>query len=263
MRRKLLRLSAFTLAEVIIVLGIIGIVAEMTIPGLVASYQEQACVTGLLKFSSELQQSIQSWKTETGCDSSLQSCKAAEGFPSGNTEADWSDFLNTIAKSMKVTANAEWGDFEDTDWIPSVQYNYYGNANSTTLGIYQGASIMNGMARLADGSIFTIYAGNANSGCYELFLDVNGKKMPNRMGKDVFRMLLGCTPNSYMRNNDINYCALLGNSDGGLCDCYGTCDPNSTNPTGRGAMPTSYVILNQKWPDFKTLSGTVGGGFKP
>lgn len=47
--------KAFTLAEVLITLGIIGIVAAMTIPSLVASHKEKARITALKKIYSQLQ----------------------------------------------------------------------------------------------------------------------------------------------------------------------------------------------------------------
>lgn len=42
-----LKKAAFTLAEVLITLGIIGVVAAMTMPSLIQNYQEKATVTKL------------------------------------------------------------------------------------------------------------------------------------------------------------------------------------------------------------------------
>lgn len=41
--------NAFTLAEVLITLGIIGVVAAMTLPTLIANYQKQVYANGLKK----------------------------------------------------------------------------------------------------------------------------------------------------------------------------------------------------------------------
>lgn len=49
------REKAFTLAEVLITLGIIGIVAALTLPALVASNKEKARVTNLKKIYSQMQ----------------------------------------------------------------------------------------------------------------------------------------------------------------------------------------------------------------
>ena len=50
------RRAAFTLAEVLITLGIIGVVAAMTLPSLIANYKEKQRVTQLKKSYSVLQQ---------------------------------------------------------------------------------------------------------------------------------------------------------------------------------------------------------------
>ena len=51
--------KGFTLAEVLITLGIIGIVAAMTLPSLVGNYKKKVTVTRLKKFYSTMQQAIQ------------------------------------------------------------------------------------------------------------------------------------------------------------------------------------------------------------
>ena len=48
--------GAFTLAEVLITLGIIGVVAALTMPTLIAQHRKKALQTALLKTYSELQQ---------------------------------------------------------------------------------------------------------------------------------------------------------------------------------------------------------------
>lgn len=50
--------AAFTLAEVLITLGIIGVVAAMTLPALTANYQKRVVETKLSKFYSTISQAI-------------------------------------------------------------------------------------------------------------------------------------------------------------------------------------------------------------
>ena len=50
---------AFTLAEVLITLGIIGIVAALTMPMLLSNYRKQVVETRLAKFYSAMNQAIQ------------------------------------------------------------------------------------------------------------------------------------------------------------------------------------------------------------
>src|SRR5574344_2338759 len=53
-----LKKSAFTLAEVLITLGIIGVVAALTIPTLMSNYKKSVVETRLLKFYSSINQAI-------------------------------------------------------------------------------------------------------------------------------------------------------------------------------------------------------------
>lgn len=57
---------AFTLAEVLIVIGIIGIVAELTIPTLVSNFQKQIAVTRVQKFYTNMFQAIRMSENENG-----------------------------------------------------------------------------------------------------------------------------------------------------------------------------------------------------
>lgn len=53
-----MRKIAFTLAEVLITLGIIGIVAAMTLPALINKYQQKQTITQLQKVYSVLNQAL-------------------------------------------------------------------------------------------------------------------------------------------------------------------------------------------------------------
>ena len=61
-----IRRVAFTLAEVLITLGIIGVVAAMTMPSLINNYQKKQTVTQLKKVYSELAQAAEMAKLEYG-----------------------------------------------------------------------------------------------------------------------------------------------------------------------------------------------------
>ena len=61
-----LKKAAFTLAEVLITLGIIGVVAAMTMPSLIQNYQEKATVTKLKKCYSLVSQAYVSILNDEG-----------------------------------------------------------------------------------------------------------------------------------------------------------------------------------------------------
>lgn len=61
------KVNGFTLAEVLITLGIIGIVAAMTLPTLVAKYQEKVLVVQVKKTYSELQNALKMYAAKHDC----------------------------------------------------------------------------------------------------------------------------------------------------------------------------------------------------
>ena len=65
-KRFILDKSAFTLAEVLITLGIIGVVSALTLPVLVQKYRNNVVETKLKKFYSEINQAIQLSEAEYG-----------------------------------------------------------------------------------------------------------------------------------------------------------------------------------------------------
>ena len=48
------KLKAFTLAEILITMGIVGVIAALTVPDLVSDYQNKAMAVQIRKFSVEL-----------------------------------------------------------------------------------------------------------------------------------------------------------------------------------------------------------------
>ena len=56
--------KAFTLAEVLVTLGIIGVVSAMTVPSLMQNHQKKTYVTQMHKFYNELQQAAQQYMTD-------------------------------------------------------------------------------------------------------------------------------------------------------------------------------------------------------
>jgi len=65
-RRARGRCAAFTLAEVLITLVIIGVVAAMTIPTLISNYKKQVVETRLAKFYSSMNQAMQLSSVDNG-----------------------------------------------------------------------------------------------------------------------------------------------------------------------------------------------------
>ena len=87
MNKKIKQLNAFTLAEVLITLGVIGVVAAMTMPTLIQNYKKKETVTRLKRAYSEIQQVIRMSEAEHGEISSW-------GVPSTATAQEMHDYLD-------------------------------------------------------------------------------------------------------------------------------------------------------------------------
>ncbi|MBR1753405.1 type II secretion system protein [bacterium] len=88
---------AFTLAEVLITLGIIGIVAALTIPTLMQQQRKIATQTALKKFSSTMQNAIKLSEVENG---TVDKWTKISG-ENGEVATDY--FLNYLAPYLKYT----------------------------------------------------------------------------------------------------------------------------------------------------------------
>ncbi|HIS81988.1 TPA: type II secretion system protein, partial [Candidatus Scatenecus faecavium] len=58
---------AFTLSEVLITLGIVSVIAAMTLPSIIGNYKKKTYVTALQKFYTEFSQALQNSQADAGC----------------------------------------------------------------------------------------------------------------------------------------------------------------------------------------------------
>ena len=160
--------QAFTLAEVLITLGVIGIVAALTMPALIANYQKKQTITQLKKAYSILSQAI----SLASLDNDVFDYK-------GNTPEGAAEYLEEYflpyLKTVKVCSPiADCG----------IDYTEYKKLNGDALDSRDMKAGSTG-AVLQDGAILVITHG---ADYYVLGVDINGKKGPNTLGKDFFRI---------------------------------------------------------------------------
>ncbi len=254
------RYAAFTLAEVLITLGVIGIVAALTVPNLIQSSQEAQWVAGLQKFNTNLIQAVLLWKEETGCNDSVGVCLASQNL-SDNVASNF----DQIGKFLKIAASANGTN--TVDWLPETTLNYYGdNETSAGYGKVAHTGSNHKVYLLQDGTTFSMDVDPAG---FVITVDVNGKKQPNRVGKDTFKIRIGDFTNASIVCSPKDICynkSTIGsyNNAVGLCGNESPCqDMHNVDPTIKGgAAITSYVLLNHKIPDFKALAKTIEN-FKP
>ncbi len=162
------RLAAFTLAEVLITLGIIGVVAAMTIPTLVANYQKKETVTALKKAYSQLSQAVKMSELENGDKEYWNYDLPAETFM--NT------YLKPFLKDVEQT--------NGFDIHKTINYKYLNGYRITESSVNDKN---NSVIKLSDGTIIFVdgWSSGENTG-RGILVDTNGFKKPNILGRDLF-----------------------------------------------------------------------------
>lgn len=172
------RLNSFTLAEVLITLGIIGVVAGMTIPILIQNTQNAEFKAGWKKDYSVLANATQQIMQDYGTLSPVI------------TGAD--DTMRVLYEPyFKLAKPCPEPNVKGICWHNDNTWFLLNNSPipSTVTGF--GSSLLdNGPAGdiLADGTLirYLTYDCSASTYCGYILVDVNGFKKPNTVGKDIF-----------------------------------------------------------------------------
>jgi len=193
---------AFTLAEVLITLLIIGVIASIVIPGLIQDSQNAELKTAWKKAYAT---ASQAWKKAI-----VENGGVAPGQSSGlNDKTRW----NAFKSQFSVTKDcSNYGTIVGNCWAKNTV------TPDSIPGGYQGWSsggqLINGVGfASADGMYWTAYNEGPGGNFYSVIaVDVNGEKGPNQWNKDVFTFALDDkgvgSPGSFLEtgpNNSKNY----------------------------------------------------------
>jgi len=216
LRRKFeISKSGFTLAEVLMTLVIVGVVAAFTIPTVINTYVESSTVAKVKKGLSILGQAKKLAEAQNG---SIEGWDFSDGATAENAEKFW----NYVKPYFSIVKDCGFGhDCYQSDGVYLLKGNKWDiNFNISTSHYYYKFI-------LADGSVMwlrTAIGGRCadsdagagvNNICAMFWYDVNGIKKPNTFGKDVFRYAVTVNGVYPDMNNDCNK-----NSNGWGCAGY-------------------------------------------
>lgn len=183
MGKTTLRYVAFTLAEVLIVLGILGIVAEITIPVILGNAINAQYNTGVKDAYALLTQAVNLMKSQ---DIELVT---------GGTEAIMAQLCSVLSCT---TIDTDYNVFGPN----GSHYRYYYGAEKTDWP--NVAATQKSSAILKNGYYLNVYWPAAGCSTYaagcsaSLQVDINGKNGPNMHGQDMYRFyILQSSPGSY------------------------------------------------------------------
>ena len=180
--------NAFTLAEVLITLGIIGVVAAMTMPSLIASHKEKETVSKLKKVYSTLSNAFLLADEKYGTPDNWELIEYDSPEGANNLLSKLAEFMN-VAKYCGNAAGC------NTDvqykYLNGSKYNYDLDSNTTYAKLI-----------LADGTMLAVnirepdckqergHTAVLKNVCGTFSVDINGPKPPNQIGRDRFGFIL-------------------------------------------------------------------------
>ena len=181
--------NAFTLAEVLITLAVIGIVAALTLPGLIQNHNEKAWSTAKDLWEKKLTETVRRMNVDgvmTGHDSTEDFMNTFKNYMKVIKTCDNSEHNKCYSPEFVLTGKRDnlekkyiedfktAGDLGITDW----------NTNTMSFVVADGTTVImayNPKCPYAD----PVEDTGSQVSCISMMIDVNGKKSPNRVGKDI------------------------------------------------------------------------------
>lgn len=180
--------KAFTLSEVLITLAIIGVVAAITLPTIIANYNEQDKISKIRKNYATLNNAL-SLSIVNGGDDIYD--VAANDFKT--VESYFNNYLKDKLLVTKVCYNKAgcWnkGDTKNLNGT-NVYYNRKGvgvGADIITAVLTDGTFI--NVDVYGSASIWKYFGTKVENNGLVIFFDINGGKKPNTVGKDIFPLI--------------------------------------------------------------------------
>ena len=187
------RKIAFTLAEVLITLGIIGVVAAMTMPSLITNYRVKETVSKLKKVNTIFNNAFLQAKEENGeisdwglSNSTLDTDTDDGSIANSNYGRD--KFLEILSKHLKTISMCKYSDNSCEVYRPTNLQGDIDNSDSYSNRLVLADGTIIGHVYLNNTACNTNWGSGALSqSCGSFKVDLNGSKKPNMYGKDIFQ----------------------------------------------------------------------------
>ena len=259
------RLFGFTLAEVLITLGIIGVVAAITLPSLIQNYQKKTYIEGLKVGVSIFEQGFKAAMAEDGVDDLADTTmwKNCDGTNFSYSSSEWRDKcqpeLSKYFKGIKFESVPDMQALGDSSNIMTntdtcrklvgkTNKWYYLNDKSKCRGWKNIAvTLANGMrADMFVGSEGVSYkAGSITA------LDVNGGKGPNTWGRDTFYLIIlrdGRVVGGYSKAHAEAYAKYNNKDITSVIESYKTQrEADCNNTTTEEGIACSGRVIDEGW----------------
>ncbi len=161
--------KAFTLAEVLVTLGIIGVVSAMTVPTLMRNHQKKTYITQLHKVYNEITQALIQYRT----DRNALNLKEAGFTSTASVQTFIKTYLKTINECDKVGSPCFADEYKTLSGTAPEGW----TIDTKSYVLPSGAAIRPAFSVSGDKLV-------------HLLVDINGQQGPNILGRDIFFMAI-------------------------------------------------------------------------
>ncbi len=216
--------KAFTLAEVLITLGIIGIVASMTMPSIITNYQKKVTIAQLKKAYSVVSQALVSSQAENGTIEEWNLSNIAQMNPE-DPNGSYKETLTAVLDRYFLP----YLDIVEDCGLYCAQQKNIKRYELNRINEVSWSDKFHYVITLKDGSIIAFMMDSSGAGVYQYIyinVDINGNSKPNVYGRDIFTfMLTSATKKLNMAGDGYSRETLMSSSRRG-------CNKNSTSDAG-------------------------------
>lgn len=247
---------AFTFAEVMITITVIGVVAALTMPGLVAHYHEEEYVSQLQKALSQFEQGMQHVMFRHECTDIV-----CTGLYDGTaTDNEWNTkFDEEMQKSIKIIKSEKNGKAMQ----PELQSGPLKPKDAKLSTQVDWRSTVGYKFMTPDGVMYQVIPKNCEfvphptlstieNICAEVTIDVNSERRPNKYGRDLFKFIVAQNGHLYPLYSRDYSNATTGSPTGtsywrtneDLCAGEGTLNEAPENVSGDGCAAR---VIEEGW----------------
>lgn len=221
--------NAFTLAEVLITLAVIGVVAAITMPSLIQKQQEKVTVNRVKKVYSVLSEAFKMAVEENGTPdnwglTSAHNDSLSKLIPYLHIYKRCSERYSKCFPIVKITSLDGSGNWNYNDFYNALTGGFIMSDGTFVVTYYTHSITCSqeyGTSRIL------------KNGCSTIVTDINGEKGPNRIGKDIFWF--------YLTKDGIYP---TGSKEDTVLDINKKCNIDQKNGEN-GAACTTWILLNE------------------
>lgn len=172
-----MRKFGFTMSEILITIGVIGVVSAITLPTLIKKYNNYVTAQKLKKAYNTLSNGIRMAEVDYG---------PMKDWPKGADMGDMREYYATYFqpyfKGIRLcssTTKCGYKNFDKNKWT------------GANWGVETGSDRI--LFQLADGTVAFYPKSSGSTYVIHFYVDINGPQKPNELNKDVYMFIRGTT----------------------------------------------------------------------